>query len=226
MAKSTVKLKDKNGNVVKAKKNNKGFWDFYCPCGSVMWDNRSKKKQDPSKAKWPDLKCKADGKKDRDFCSCGDEYPFGFYINEGHKKQLGYNTKGSKGREQQTENTVRNKSGIPVSMYAAWAKDMALYLAKESGVKDWDGLQEIFDTCLVSTGESLDKYISKLNTEMKSSNSKEIEDDDDDFGADPEDVDVPDDLEEDDDKDEEESVDVGDEDAVIDFPSEIDSVDI
>ena len=169
------------------------YWVFTCDCGSEMWNNIYKK----NTAKSPDLRCK-----DAD-CSCGDKgKPHAIWLNDKQKDALGIKEKA------QTSNTSSNKSksgsyskgsyndfsnGTPFSMYAAWAKDVAIYLAKATGVKAHDEFDALYRTCLENMEASIKSHEAKL-VSVKAPADEQIKDLD---AEDSMDIDDPEDVNED-----------------------------
>lgn len=198
------------------------FWKFYCACGSEMWDNRKKKKSPKS----PDLRCMADGKKGHDNCSKGSEtksgnwMPNSVWLSPEEREKLGMDDSSSNdtsynSNTQKSSNSTRYndkyKGNVPVSMYAAWAKDMALYLAKATEVTEHDELDKLWRTCLKNTQNTLDWFsneVAKTSTPVEQQ-VKDLTDDEEDFGepADVEEEDGFDDLEEEESEEETKEVD-------------------
>ena len=144
MGNTTVKSKKNNFS---AKKNEKGYWDFTCACGSDMWNNIfGQKKSEKS----PDLRCKNED------CPHGEgKFPNSVWLDNKQRDALGI-----KKRVGGSKNSVGDKynTDIPVSMFAAWAKDIALYLAKAQGLKTADEVDALHRVCLKNISETLNWY--------------------------------------------------------------------
>jgi hypothetical protein len=148
------------------------YLKFYCPCGSEMWDNRKTKKS----PKHPDLKCK-----DKE-CPAGEGgFPYGVWLSKEQKEKLESaqaSAPKSGGGSAQTQSS-QNYSGdrfngsVPFSMYAAWAKDIAIYLATATNVTAHDDFDALYRTCLANMKETLEWF----QTKNEKSDVKNIEDD-------------------------------------------------
>lgn len=178
------------------------YLKFICDCGSEMWDNRYSKKN----PKAPDLRCKDDN------CSKGWETDRGWspnavWLTEKQKEKLNMGSGNSyKGGD----------NGIPVSMYAAWAKDIAVFLGKTKGIKTSEEFDTLYRECLVNTEKTLSWFQGKLTKkkgpkeeQVREVASDEVEDVEE---TDNLDVDITDveDVEEEVEEKEEDSIDVDD----------------
>jgi len=144
MGNNVVKSKK---NHFSAKKNEKGYWDFTCDCGSNMWNNIfGQKKTEKS----PDLRCKNED------CPHGEgKFPNSVWLDNKQRDALGIKKRagGSK-----SSGGDKYNGDIPVSMFAAWAKDMALYLAQATDVKTADEVNSLHRVCIKNMAETLDWY--------------------------------------------------------------------
>lgn len=130
-----------------------------CPeCGNVKLYDNSEMKTHP---KSPDFKCSKKGcngaiwlsKEQRSALGLGEPEILSFEEIKQRKAQ----------KKEERQNNYNNLSGgdrfngdVPYSMYSAWAKDFAIYLANKNDVRSWDDLKEYFDTCIKMTKEILD----------------------------------------------------------------------
>jgi len=164
------------------------YWKFTCACGSEMWDNRFKKKT----AKSPDLRCKDEN------CPKGEDgFPHSVWLTKDEKKRLGMKTDYQKGGSTNSNSGDRYGNNVPPSMYAAWAKDMAIYLAQATGIKEHDELDALWRTCLKNTEQTLawyQKEMAKKNT-PEDQKVKDV-DEDDSTDIDSENIDEPEDINE------------------------------
>lgn len=157
----------------KVKKEADGKLKYTCNCGSEMWDN-TRSKTNP---KAPDLKCKSQD------CTLGkNNTPNAVWLTDGQKEKLGVPKEAAiKQRSSGGSGGGKGKVGtdMQVSYYGAWAKDMALYVAKESGVKTVEGLQPIYEACLEVVGSALKKHINKVvdTSTPDAEKSRPVEDD-------------------------------------------------
>jgi len=159
--KIVVDFMKKNG--VKIGKNDKGYPNVTCKCGSEMWNNVGKPKKS---SKAPELTCKNKG------CEFGSKgYPKSVWLDKTKDKVIIDILSFKKAKSEfvvaeksdpvkKQENVTYDKFGgtIPVSMFTAWAKDMAIYLAEANGVKEHDELDKYFRTCLLNTRETINWF--------------------------------------------------------------------
>lgn len=152
-----------------AVKNAKGKYVFTCSCGSEMWDNRAKK----TNPKGPDFKCKNVD------CKLGKGgTPKAVWLTPEQKAEYSGASayqKVSPSSEpvasqyvaEPVERVSSAKSvdtDMKVSFYGAWAKDMALYIAKENSVKTCAELKKIYADCLSLIGSSLKSHCNVVDT--------------------------------------------------------------
>lgn len=171
----------------KAEKKGK-YWSFTCACGSEMWDNRYKKKTEKS----PDLRCKDDA------CSKGTKgNPNAVWLDKAEKDRLGMKDTGGKSSGSYKKGGNYGND-IQISMYAKWAHEQALYLAKETGVKSHDDLDKLYRTCLQNVGATLEWYKSKVEKKAtpEAEQVKDVDDIDDTLDIDETKVEDPEDVDE------------------------------
>ena len=181
MAKYSV---SKNGKYLK----------FTCVCGSEMWDNRLKKKN----PKAPDLKCKDVG------CTIGTNgTPNAVWLQADEVKELGVKYQEVSGKASSGQTSMA-KSGspykaynenIPLGMQVAWAKDVAICLAKARKITTSKEFSELYEVCLDAMKDSVDKFLAKHSDVATQEVSREVVDtnliDTDDSIDEPEDVKEP-----------------------------------
>jgi len=143
---------------------------FICACGSEMWDNRKKKKS----PKHPDLRCK-----NEDCPHDSKGYPNTVYLTKEQKEKLDTLT-GSKKEQYEDSSNYQNKlnktydkfnGNIPISMYVAWAKDMAIYLAQATDIKEHDELFAVYKTCI----KNMQTVLKEVQEEESTNNTPEIQ---------------------------------------------------
>lgn len=195
-------IKFQKDNNVKVKKNKEtGYYDFYCACGEKkpMWNNIFGGKKS---AKSPDLRCASKN------CEYGKgEFSNGVWVKDeirnalGIKKRAGDSKKSgsqSSGKSSGAYSGDRYGNDIQISMYAKWAHEQALYLAKETGVKAHDELDLLFRSCLQNMGGTLDWYKAKVENKKAPEDQKVKDlDDTDDLDLDDSSVGDPEDVNED-----------------------------
>jgi len=142
------------------------YLNFVCSCGSDMWNNIYKKNKGEISDKSPDLRCK-----DSD-CSYGDgKNPNSIWLTPEELTTYGFNSGNKKGNPQKSESkpvkkveekkyannqvTRVTEIDVPLSMYAAWAKDIAIFLAEKTGVSAHDDFDALYRTCLINLKNSL-----------------------------------------------------------------------
>jgi hypothetical protein len=163
-----------------------------------MWNNIFGGKKS---AKSPDLRC----------ASKDCEYGKGKFSNAVWVKDEIRDALGIKKRAGETKKSGSKSSGksggysgdrygndIPVSMYAAWAKDVAIYLAKETGVQAHDDFDALYRTCLQNMSGTLDWFKTKVENKKTPEDQKVKDlDDTDDLDLDESSVEDPEDVNED-----------------------------
>lgn len=133
-----------------------------CPqCNGKMYDNRGNKKS----PKHPDFRCMAE--------DCKDEsgYRTGVYIPKDLKKQsddelASKKSKGKSSSEGRAGGGLYD-SGTAVSMFAAWAKDISIYLADKNGIKSADEFFNLYKDVLTRTETILDTYCNQFANKHK-----------------------------------------------------------
>lgn len=180
-------------NKVKVSKNEKGYWVFTCACGSEMWNNMLKADKHP---KAPDLSCKDKA------CPFGSKgFPYSVWVKDPAALEILSPKRRASSKNDTKPSTAAPAtaqsgsfkdygSNIPISMYAAWAKDVAVYLAKATNIQAHDDFDALYRTCLVNMEKTLKWYAGQLNKteekeDVKSVDELELDDD----IAEPEDVD-------------------------------------
>jgi len=180
-----IRVKEKQYSAVKEGK----YWKFYCDCGAEMWNNSYKKSKGDLSAKAPDLRCKDDN------CSCGSENKKGDYnpnsvwFEDKEMEAFGMKKKNFSSKQdvvtkkekyvkapvevKATNQEYEELSNIPVSMYAAWAKDVALYLAKATDIKAHDDFDALYRTCLENMKSTLTWFENKKEAVSKAE-TKEV----------------------------------------------------